>query len=145
MYCATLKTKDGESLVGWMGREIRPQKKGYEAIRLQVVGAIAYIPDSEVEEIEMGEIVSESDLTILAPEKSEEIVCGVERPNQMYYKPTQLKSGSKLDQVVKLCKTNIGKTRKEMIEMIVERVGMTPAGASTYLNNAKSFLNGPKK
>jgi len=118
MYCATLKTKDGESLVGWMGREIGPKKKGYECIKLQVVGCLAYVPDGEVEDIDMGEIVSEKELTILAPERSEEIACGVERPNQIYYRPKELKSGSKLDQVVELCRANPGKSRKEMIEIV---------------------------
>lgn len=140
MYCATIKTKDGEDINGWMGREIGPKKKGYECIKLQVVGCLAYVPDDEVIDIEMGEVVSESELTILAPEKSKEIECGVERPHQIYYRPKELKSGSKMDQVVDLCRANKDKTRKELIELVVEKVGMTPAGASTYINNAKVFL-----
>lgn len=51
-----------------------------------------------------------------------------------------LKEGSKLAQVVAICKANPTATRKELIALIVEQVGMTAAGASTYHQNAKPYL-----
>lgn len=46
---------------------------------------------------------------------------------------------TKLDQVVALLRANpaLINDRKKAIEKIVEEIGMTPAGASTYYSNAK--------
>lgn len=49
-------------------------------------------------------------------------------------------SGTKLDQVVALVRANQCHTRKEYIDLIVDQIGMTPAGASTYYSNAKKVL-----
>lgn len=49
---------------------------------------------------------------------------------------------TKLDRVVDLLKENkdLISNRKEAINKIVEVIGMTPAGASTYFSNAKKRL-----
>jgi hypothetical protein len=55
---------------------------------------------------------------------------------------------SRIDQVVEILKEARAQgisdkmLRKHCIPLIVERVGMTEAGASTYLNNAKNIVDG---
>lgn len=43
---------------------------------------------------------------------------------------------SKQEQAVKIVQANASKTRKEIISIIIEQLGMTDAGASTYYYNA---------
>jgi hypothetical protein len=47
------------------------------------------------------------------------------------------KPGSKQEAVSKIYNANSDKSRKEIIALIVEQVGMSAAGASTYYQNAK--------
>ena len=142
MYRASFKTKDGESFVGYMGSGV-PSKKGFHSIKLEVTGGIAHIPDEEVKgAIDIGENVAIENITILAPEITKEsVIIGKEKSGGgLYYKPTEVKPGSKLESVVNLMKANPGKSRKEYIDLVVAQVGMTPAGASTYISNAKPFV-----
>lgn len=46
----------------------------------------------------------------------------------------------KLQKVIDIIKNNPNKKRKEYIQMVVDQVGMTEAGASTYIHNAKAYL-----
>lgn len=53
-------------------------------------------------------------------------------------KPKSVKSGSKKEQAIALYKANSGMSRKELIELFIRELGMTPAGASTYVHLAKN-------
>lgn len=144
MYEATLKLTDGEVIKGWMGNDL-PHKTGHTSIKMEVVGGIAYFPDAEVDgDPIMGKIVNVDDITIIAPEITKGDTGPVIDGNPMagtYHKPTKVKAGGKLENVVNVVNTALQATRKEAIAMIVDNVGMSPAGASTYLSNAKPFLN----
>lgn len=50
------------------------------------------------------------------------------------------KTGSKREKVIELVKTHPSLSRKEQIAMVVEKIGMTPAGASTYVSEARKHL-----
>lgn len=47
------------------------------------------------------------------------------------------KPGSQQEKVSKLYAANADKSRKEVIALIMSEIGMSPAGASTYYQNAK--------
>lgn len=49
-------------------------------------------------------------------------------------------TGSKKEQAIELFKVNKSKTRKEIIELFVEQLDMTPAGAATYYSTAKKTV-----
>lgn len=50
------------------------------------------------------------------------------------------RSGTKLDEVVVLVRENADLSRKELIALVVDKIGMTPAGASTYVSNARKLV-----
>lgn len=50
-------------------------------------------------------------------------------------------SGTKLERAKELYKANAEKSRKEIIELFVKELNMTPAGASTYHAQCKSSLS----
>lgn len=51
------------------------------------------------------------------------------------------KTGSKRDLVEKLVAANPGMSRKEHIAFVVSEIGMTPAGASTYVSGARKLIS----
>ena len=52
------------------------------------------------------------------------------------------KKGTKAELVNAYVRENASMTRKELIAGVVESFGMTPAGASTYVSNARKVING---
>lgn len=50
-------------------------------------------------------------------------------------------SGTKLERAKELYKANAEKSRKEIIELFVKELNMTPAGASTYHAQCKKSLS----
>ena len=50
------------------------------------------------------------------------------------------KTGSKGEQVLNIVRANADKSRKELIDIVVDQIGMTPAGASTYVSNSRKLL-----
>lgn len=49
-------------------------------------------------------------------------------------------AGSKLEQAVAIYKEMPGASRKELIDAFVSKLGMTPAGASTYASTVKKHV-----
>lgn len=57
--------------------------------------------------------------------------------------PKQRAEGpSKQERVTEIVKANPTASRQELIKLVVAQVGMTPAGAGTYVYNAKQILKG---
>jgi hypothetical protein len=142
MYEAKITDVDGVEHVGWMGSGL-PQKKGFHSIKLEAAGIQAFIPDEEVKEMQTGKVVKLDDITIKAPEKTPGDTGPVNDGNPMagvYQAPQVCKPGSKLDKIRILMDNNPGLSRAEYIEKVVEAGLGTPKGASTYLNNAKPFV-----
>jgi len=54
--------------------------------------------------------------------------------------PKAATPGSKRHQVEALVRCTADLTRKEHIALVVKRIGMTPAGASTYVSGARKLL-----
>jgi len=59
-------------------------------------------------------------------------------PTKSARKPAQ--AGSKRDLVERLVVDNPTMSRKEHIAIVVTKIGMTPAGASTYVSGARKLL-----
>ena len=55
-------------------------------------------------------------------------------------KPKRSKGSNKLNDVINIVRSNSSLSRKQLIKMVVEKVGMTEAGASTYISQARSAL-----
>jgi hypothetical protein len=53
-----------------------------------------------------------------------------------------VKAGSKLERAIAIVKANPTASRKELIQLIVDQLGMSAAGASTYAHNAKKAVAG---
>lgn len=145
LYEAQFKTTDGETFKGWMGSDL-PSKRGFTTIKLETAGLTAFIPDNEIIEdtIKAGKMININEIITKEPEKTPGDTGPVVDGNPhagTYYKPSKVKPGSKLEAVVNLINNNPGLSRKEYIQMAIDKVGMTPAGASTYVNNAKPFIN----
>lgn len=51
----------------------------------------------------------------------------------------KLEAGSKIAQAVELYKNNREASRQELINLFVDKLGMTPAGASTYASQVKKY------
>lgn len=71
-------------------------------------------------------------LTIVVKPIPDKIIKSIEP-----HTPKEVKVGSKLERAVAIVKANPNASRKELITMFVEQLSMTPAGASTYVYNAK--------
>lgn len=58
--------------------------------------------------------------------------------NHIRQQQGRTKVGSKMDRAVELFYKHPDHSRKQMIQLFVEEIGMTPAGASTYYQSIKS-------
>lgn len=114
--------------------------KSYDETSLVLVlpqGGEATYPKNDVEDLNITDQVFE--LSQVAP-VTEEPKAKKEKTKVEGTELKPLKEGSKLAQVVEICKANPNATRKEVIALIVEATGMSAAGASTYHQNAKAYL-----
>lgn len=84
--------------------------------------AVDLTPD-EVPEVEASAPVEKTETKVRAPRKK-----------------STGEGPSKQEQVIEIVKSNPEASRKELIDLVVKQLGMTPAGASTYVYNAKQAL-----
>lgn len=76
----------------------------------------------------------ESSLDTLEQVADAEVEAGIPSP------PPAPKQGSKLERAILLLKANPKATRKEAIELFMKELEMSPAGASTYVHNARKAI-----
>ena len=123
----TITLKDQDVIKGYGTGEL--SDGGYTFIHAE--GGQAFIPEEDVETMKVGAVV-EGEIKVERPvEKIEKIEKTGLRP---------LKPGSQLDKVVQIRLKNPEKTRKEILQIIVEEVGMSIAGAGTYYSNANPYV-----
>jgi hypothetical protein len=115
-FVGALKSNDGDSIV----------------LVLDSGGEMSF-PKSDVEDLNI------TDEVIDLPEEPKAEAPKIEK-TKVTGELKPLKVGSKLHQVVEICRANPNMVRKEQIALIMEQVGMTQAGASTYHQNAKPYL-----
>lgn len=54
--------------------------------------------------------------------------------------PSVKRTGTKLEGAIEIVKANVNASRKDLIELFCTQLGMTPAGASTYVNTARKAV-----
>ncbi len=64
----------------------------------------------------------------------------IKKPAPSKAAPKPAAAGSKRDLVERLVADNPTLSRKEHITMVVAKIGMTPAGASTYVSGARKLI-----
>lgn len=79
------------------------------------------------------EVVSDADSSL---DTQEEVVTASSKPAQQ----PAVKAGSKLERAIAIVKANPKASRKELIQLVVDQLGMSSAGASTYVHNAKKAV-----
>lgn len=86
----------------------------------------------------------EVDLTPVASFEPNEIQAAPSAPKEKKEKVVRQRpekgEPSKQDRAVEIVRKHLGSSRKELIDLIIKELGMTPAGASTYVHNAKKIL-----
>lgn len=124
-----------------------------ETVKMRVAFGVIEFPrkDGEVK------VTKKIELTPVASFTAEEIAqfapAGGEKPKADVVEKTKVVRAkrstgdgpSRQDQVVAIVKANPKSTRKELIQMVVDQIGMTPAGASTYIYNAQQLLKNETK
>lgn len=119
--------KDGQKLFGYT---VAKSKKDHYSFMLKEGGGLAHIPQEEIENVnEGGACVVDIDKPKME---------GVSATPKGERKPREKGAPSKADQAYDLLKDKVATvSRKECIGILMEELGMSQAGASTYHANVK--------